>query len=122
MLPLGEVYTLARKLAKSTYYQTLNAQAKEIKIKLFVNDSDLTDMQIFFLNYLNFYNIINVDIALGEIEPIIKEDRIYEDAWMFYKQKRRTKTQIEQTKQATNPDITEGNVKRNTTKFVFRRK
>lgn len=121
-IPLGQVYQLARKLAKTYYYQTLYSHAKELKFKIFENDKDLTDIQINFLNYLSFYHTLNIDIATGDVDEIVKTDRIYEDAWAFYKNKKRTKNEIDKVKKSTSPDIESEKYKKSTTKFVFRRR
>ncbi len=74
-----------RELAKTDYYQTLYNQVKELHLKLFKNDSDLSDIQIRFIGFLNFYSNLFLDFALGEIEDTVFTDEIYEDAYMYYK-------------------------------------
>jgi len=74
-----------RELAKTDYYQTLYNQVKELHLKLFKNDTDLSDIQIRFIGFLNFYSNLFMDCALGEIGDIVFADIIYEDAYMYYK-------------------------------------
>ena len=74
-----------RELAKTDYYQTLYNQVKELHLKLFKNDRDLSDIQIRFIGLLNFYSNLFMDSALGEIEDTVFTDEIYEDAYMYWK-------------------------------------
>lgn len=126
LVPLSKIYNLSRDLAKTSYYQTLFSCAKEMNFKVFENNSDLTDLQIVFLNYLGFYNMLNIDIATGDIDVIVKSDKIYEDAWSLYKQRKRNSREIDNLKKNTSldtpDDIVNDKIKKTTTKFVFRRK
>jgi len=76
-----------RQLAKSTHWQTLYSHAKELHFSLFANNVAFSELQILFLNYLGFYSALNMDIAMGDITDLVLEDEIYEDAYMYYKQK-----------------------------------
>jgi hypothetical protein len=87
----SEIFISVRKLAKSDHYQMLYAQAKELHFKLFKNDSDLSHLQMTFLNYLLFYHNIYIDIAMKDVDEIVMEDEIYEDAWTYYKHNRKQK-------------------------------
>ncbi len=80
-----EVMSTLRQLAKSNYYQALYKQAKEIHLKIFENDFNLTDLQIHFLGYLSFYSNLYLDCATGEVDEIVLKDEIYEDAYFAYK-------------------------------------
>ena len=84
---ISGIYHILRKLAKTNKYQTLYAQSKEGCVNLFKNISDYTDLQVAFLQYLSFYASLNLDIYLDEIDKIILEDEIYEDAYQTYKNK-----------------------------------
>ena len=79
-----------RTLAKTNKYQTIYSHAKEFGLKLFENEIDYSDVQIKFLNCLSFYSEIHTDIALGDIEDIVLKEEIYEEAWMYYKNKKRS--------------------------------
>ena len=81
-----QMFTYLRELAKNNYYQTIYNQMKEVHhLKLFENERNLSDIQLQFLGFLNFYANLFLDCALGEIEDIIFTDKIYEDAYMYYK-------------------------------------
>jgi len=108
------VYGFVRKLAASNHYQTVYNQAKELTIRIFENDINLTSLQTYFLNYLNFYSVLNLDIALGEVSDLVRKSNIYEDAYMFYRRKAKNK-ETSVTQRKDEEPI-------NTTKFVFRRK
>jgi hypothetical protein len=82
---MDDIEKYVRRLAKSSYYQSLFHFCKELHISLFDNKKDFTNLQLNFLNYLTFYNNLFTDIALGEISDKILEDDIYEDAYSYYK-------------------------------------
>ncbi len=84
-----------RTLCKSNYYQTLYSQDKNIGIKLFRNNSDYTPIQILFLNYLGYYGSLYFDFSLGDVDEKVFENIIYEDAWSYYKRKKKDKKKIE---------------------------
>ena len=86
-----EIFKHVRKLAKTNYYQTLYSQAKELHLKLFKNDFELSRLQENFLNYLLFYHNIYMDIAMKEISEVVLENEIYEDAWVYYRHHRKPK-------------------------------
>jgi hypothetical protein len=74
-----------RDLAKSNYYQTLFANAKEINIQIFNNNKDFSDLQIIFLNYLNFYKVLFDEIAQSEVPSLVLKKHLYEDAYMLFR-------------------------------------
>ena len=80
---------ITRKLAKTAKFQSIYNNAKEIGLKLFKNDSNYSDLQLLFLNFLNFYASLSLDIALGEIDEKVLTEEIYEDAYMHYRRKTR---------------------------------
>ena len=82
---------LIREKGKSEYWQAIYNQCKEAGVKLFVNNNNFTHLQVLFMNYLNFYNSLNMDIALGDVDKLVLKSHIYEDAYMYYKQTERTK-------------------------------
>lgn len=86
----NKIFNSVRKLAKTNHYQMLYMQAKELHFKLFKNDSDLSHLQISFLNYLLFYHNIYTDIAMKEVDDIVTENEIYEDAWIYYKHNKKS--------------------------------
>lgn len=90
-----------RALAKTGYYQTLYASAKELPLKIFKNDYDLTYLQIEFLRYLNFYYSLLIDISLEDLDERIMENTIYEDAYSLYKRRKDRETLKESKKPNT---------------------
>lgn len=99
MFSINKLDNILRKLAKENKWQSIFTQAKELKLKLFENEINLTDLQLKFLDYLNFYSIIYFDIALGEIDIEVLENSIYEDAYMFYRRKKnKEKSKLEEDK------------------------
>lgn len=78
-----------RKLAKTPKFQIIYSNAKEAGLKIFRNNGDYTDLQLLFLNFLSLYSTLNLDIALGEIDDIVLDNEIYEDAYLFHKRKSR---------------------------------
>jgi len=80
-----------RKLARSTYWQTLYSRAKDIgSLKLFENDTDLTQIQIAFLRWLEVYNGLMMDLCLGEeyMSQKVLECDILTDAYLLMKSKK----------------------------------
>jgi hypothetical protein len=84
-----------RELAKSNKYQTLYMLAKEGSIGLFSNNSNYTNFQILFLNYLSFYNSIYTDIAMDYVIEDVLKDIVYEDAYMLYRNKVKMKDALD---------------------------
>jgi methionine salvage enolase-phosphatase E1 len=84
-----------RDLAKTNYYQTLFANAKEMNIQIFNNNKDFSDLQIMFLNYLNFYKVLYDEIAQSEVTSLVLKKHLYEDAYMLYRREsyKRKKTE-----------------------------
>lgn len=95
---------LIRKLAKSNKYQTLFTYFKESGVQFFRNNTDYTQIQITFLNWLNFYSTIYLDIALDYVSEIVLENNTYEDAYFYYKSKNKTKMYEEKTKKVSKKD------------------
>ena len=82
-----KIIKLIRKLARSNYYQTIYSQEKNLGLKLFKNERELTMLQMNFLNYLGFYSNLILDVAIGEVDNKVIDDDIYADAYMYYKHK-----------------------------------
>ena len=83
----NRVMSRVRELSKTSYWQTIYSTSKELGMKIFHNNYDFSELQILFLNYLGFYHAINMDIALGDVTNIVLENEIYEDSYIFYKNK-----------------------------------
>jgi len=74
-----------RHLAKSPYYQVLYNQAERFDFPLFINNRDLTYLQLLFLNFLQFYKVLFEEMASKDMSSKITSDFIYEDAYMVYR-------------------------------------
>ena len=85
-----------RTLARSPYWLTIYNRAKELKLKLFENDSDFSQIQILFLQYLESIANLYLDLALGE-ELLCDEainDWIRAEAYLLYKQKQKKEEKL----------------------------
>jgi hypothetical protein len=106
-----------RELAKSDEFQNLYILSRDLKnIKFFDNDNDFTYVQLLFLRYLNFYYILNNDIAMGDVDEIVLNNSIYEDSYMIYKNKKDKEMFKNNTKTKNKEEI--NNL--NTTKWLFK--
>ncbi|KKM96144.1 hypothetical protein LCGC14_1181040 [marine sediment metagenome] len=96
-----------RVLANSNYWQTLYQRCKEIgSLQLFVNNRDLSKFQIIFLQWLEVYNSLHIDLSTnqGHLNEEILKDEIRVDAYLYYRRKRRENKlfdEQEQKKQKT---------------------
>ena len=77
--------SIIRTIAKSTTWQTLYSQSKEITLPLFPGVKDYGELQVFFLYWLSFYHSINESIALREVTERVNDSEIFEDSYMYYK-------------------------------------
>lgn len=103
-----EIETIVRSLAKSNYWQTLYSHFKENGMKLFKNDGDYSNGQIWFLNYLNMYFNLYTDIAMDEVDEAVLNDFVYEEAYLHWKRKKRIQKEIDNNlkKEKTNTPTT----------------
>ena len=86
---ITEIHKYIRQLAKSDYYQSLFSLGKEhSNLNIFKNNMDFTEIQMLFLRFLNFYSSLYLDIALGDVDDIVLKDEIYEDSYMYFKNKK----------------------------------
>ena len=79
---------LLRKIAKSPKYQILYSRAKEIGgIQLFSNIYDFTLVQILFLQWLETYHSLYVDLAMKKafISEEVIEDHLRTEAYLLYR-------------------------------------
>lgn len=69
---------LIRTLAKSHKWQSLYARGKEMSgLRLFENQTDLSDVQFMFLQWLELYHILETDLAMERpylSKEILKDD------------------------------------------------
>lgn len=82
-------FNALRKLARSNRWQSIYARSKEISgIKLFVNSSDFTPLQVAFLQWLELYSIMEMDLAMKEkdISRAVIEDDYRTDAYLYCKE------------------------------------
>ena len=91
MIRVAEAPKLIRKLARTHEYQLLYNNAKELGFSVFRNNRDFSTVQSQFLSSLNLHATICMDIYLNEVTDIVLEDEIYEDAYLYYKQKTKDK-------------------------------
>jgi len=114
-----------RKLAKSSYWQTLFASSKLLNgIELFENKTNFTKIQLDFINWLSYYNSLNYYLEDGSLPEWAYKKDIYIDAFMYYKRKQEKKGKG--TEQFTAPQINNvdsgGKVKFPGLKVVFKNK
>ena len=110
-----DITEATRELAKTNYYQTIYASGKDVGVPLFRDSSNLSDLQIRFINYLGFYSSIYTDVALGDVDEIVTTHQIYEDAWNEYKKKRNVKNAQQAKKTVDSPSESPG------TSWLFKR-
>ena len=75
-----------RSLARSAKWQLLYARSKECSgLKLFKNEYDFTPFQLAFLQWLELYHSMEMDLAMKEkgISREIFEDDIRTDAYLY---------------------------------------
>lgn len=80
--------SILRKLAKNDYWQSIFSLSKEHNISLFDNNTNFSEIQFTFLKYLNFYSNLFTDIALNEVNEIVLTNDIFEDSYMYWKNKK----------------------------------
>lgn len=89
-----------RKLAKKTETQNLFQAAKDMScFELFENKKDLSSSQNIFLSYVYFYHSLNTDIVSKRVNEKVLLDEIFENAWAYYRNNIKEKTEIESNKQ-----------------------
>ena len=111
-----------RELAKSNKYQTIYAIEKTIGLRLFANEYDYSDIQILFLNFLSLYYTISFDVAMGEVNKMVTNNTIFEDAYMVWRNKTKTE-EAEELKERKHETQNHGRKpeKQVKTQFVFRK-
>lgn len=75
-----------RQLARSTKWQILYARSKEnAGIKLFSNESDFTTLQVIFLQWLEIYRSLEIELATdpSKISREIIDDDLRTDAYLY---------------------------------------
>jgi len=78
-----------RKLAKSTYWQTVFASSKILYgVKVFENSTEFTEIQIDFINWLSYYNNLNIYLEDGTLPEWAYAKDLYIDAFMYHMKKK----------------------------------
>jgi len=99
---------IIRKLAQSIDYQTLYNRAKELgTIKLFKNDTDLSQAQMVFLSYLHLYSTLYQDLHSAQDEILteaVLEDWVRTEAYLVYRKHKNTKKTNNKVKSLVNND------------------
>jgi hypothetical protein len=75
-----------RILARSPRWQILYARSKEVSgIKLFANEYDFTPLQLVFLQWLETYHSLEIDLATNQNGLIrdVLDDEIRTDAYLY---------------------------------------
>ena len=89
-----------RKLAKKTETQNLFQAAKDMScFDLFNNKKDLSSSQNVFLSYVYFYHSLNSDVSSGRVSDKVFLSEIFENAWAYYRNNMKEKTEIEFNKE-----------------------
>jgi len=94
------IETYIRKLARTTYYQLLYQNAKELRLSLFENKLNLSGIQIIFTYWLRTYGQLYENITLDEylnIKVINNDIRL--DAYLVLKKEERKKEKLEMARQ-----------------------
>ena len=80
-----------RKLACSPKWVTLYARAKDCNIDLFKNKANLTPLQVRFLQWLDIYYNLYIDLACDKeyLDEDTIQDEILCDAYLIYDRKQR---------------------------------
>ena len=79
-------FNALRQLAKSNRWQIVYSRSKELSgIKLFSNEVELTPLQLAFLQWLEIYHSLEVDLATKEkgISRDVIEDDYRVDAYLY---------------------------------------
>ena len=90
-----------RKLARTIYWQNFYIQAKELgNLDLFLNHTELSEIQMSFLHWLSIYNSLYTDLANGEdyINEEVIDDDIRTDAYLFWRRTVKNKKETETNK------------------------
>lgn len=78
-----------RKLAKQTESQNAFLASKELNMRLFNNERDLSRAQNIYLSYLYFYHDLIIDVYSKKLNEKIFEDDFYEDSYAHYKREKK---------------------------------
>jgi len=69
----------------------LYSQYKESGVRIFRNETEYSDFQMVFLQYLAFYSNLHMAVYMNEVSDLVLDNNIYEDAYTYYSQKSKKK-------------------------------
>jgi len=86
-----------REIAKTNHWQSLYVRAKDLKLSLFGNNSDYAFHQLILLQWLEIYDSLRTDIAMGEnyIDEEKLKDDLLTDAYLTYRRRKRKREREE---------------------------
>ena len=102
-----------RALARTTEWQIIYSRSKEMaQIGLFQNQNDFTPLQISFLQWLEIYHSLEIDLAMKKpnISREVIEDDIRADAYLYWKSLTENKTEKEVSDMENNETLHDGAV------------
>ena len=102
------VWDSIRLLAKTERYQNLFNAVKDLGMKLFDNDRDLSKPQSYFLNYLYTYDNLMQEIQINNISEKVLDDEIYLSAYLKYKKEKRKKDKESEKKKGKDLNLVAG--------------
>jgi hypothetical protein len=82
-------YKLLKTLAKSRKWQSIFGLSKETANLLFANNFNFSGLQLEFVDLLNYYSQIYMEVSMGEVTDKVLEDDIYIDSWFVYSREKR---------------------------------
>lgn len=105
-----DYYAIIRKIARSVKYQNMYSNCEKLGLKMFKNETDLTDAQSLLLYWCSVYSSLYEDIHMNE--PYIDEDIIKDDtrcdAYLTYKKEMRKKENQKKNKNKTSDKPAKG--------------
>ncbi len=96
-----------RQLASSKKWQIIYNRAKECgSLKLFENASDLTTLQLEFLQWLHIYAILYEDMSTDEpfIDQDVIDDEILTDCYLYFRRDKNKKKSKKDNQKRTTTD------------------
>lgn len=106
-------FKLLKKLARSNRWQILYNRAKELgSLRLFKNDMDLTNIQIWMLYFLEMFSSLYTDLAMNEkyISESVIEDDLRCEAYLLYRKEKSKKEKNKKFTDKENKTVTPSNI------------
>ena len=107
-------FNALRTLARSPYWQVVYSRSKEVfNISLFENKIDFTPLQIAFLQWLEVYHSLEIDLASKKelVSREIIDDDIRCDAYLHWRQLTENKSEKEVSALKVDSEATDGSVR-----------